>query len=135
VDCLHVERIDHGVRCVEDPALVARILAAGLGFTVCPVSNVRIGPYPSMREHPIDAMVGAGLTVCVNSDDPAYLGAYICDNYAAVAQAFGYSLRDLGRFAADSFRMSFLPAADKERWIAQVWQTVDALQVSKPQMY
>eukprot|EP00759_Apiculatamorpha_spiralis_P000763 PhF_6_TR1034/c0_g1_i1/m.2100/K21053/ade; adenine deaminase len=78
VDVLHVNRIDHGVRVVEDEALMKRI--SHTPFTVCPVSNVRIGPYPTMKDHPLRIMKAAGLRVCVNSDDPAYLGEDLCGN-------------------------------------------------------
>jgi adenosine deaminase len=119
LDVLKVQRIDHGVRCVEDPALVARLAAERMPLTVCPLSNVKLCVYRSMAEHQLPALLDAGLCATVNSDDPAYFGGYMNDNFIATFDA----LPQLGAaqayaLAANSFEASFAPAADKARWTA-----------------
>jgi adenosine deaminase len=119
LDVLHVQRIDHGVRCVEDPALMARLAAGRMPLTVCPLSNVKLCVYQTLAEHPLPALLQAGLCATVNSDDPAYFGGYLNDNFIATFDA----LPQLGAaeaytLAANSFEASFAPAADKARWRA-----------------
>lgn len=111
LDLLHVDRLDHGNRSLEDPALVARLARSGMTLTVCPLSNLKLCVVDDMAAHPIDRMLAAGLHVTVNSDDPAYFGGYIGDNYRAVATARGLDRRDLARLARNSFLGSFLPDA------------------------
>ncbi|MCX8006959.1 MAG: adenosine deaminase [Coriobacteriia bacterium] len=113
LDDLGAERIDHGVRCLEDPALVERLVRERVPLTVCPLSNVRLRVVPSMAEHPLKRMMDAGLMVTVNSDDPAYLGGYLVDNYVEAAIALGLSRDDLVVLAENSFRASFLDDASK----------------------
>jgi len=84
---LDVQRIDHGVRCVDDQVLVARLAASRMPLTVCPLSNVRLCVYDSMTEHPILDLLSQGVCVTVNSDDPSYFGGYLCENFEALAQA------------------------------------------------
>jgi adenosine deaminase len=84
LDDLGVTRIDHGVRCVEDPGLVRRLREEQMPLTVCPLSNLRLRVVDSMEEHPLKQMLDEGLCVTVNSDDPAYFGGYVVDNYPAV---------------------------------------------------
>ncbi|MBC2650184.1 adenosine deaminase [Novosphingobium flavum] len=110
LDILGVDRIDHGNRALEDPALVARLAAGGMTLTVCPLSNLKLCVVSDLADHPIDRMLAAGLHATVNSDDPAYFGGYIADNYRAVAAARGLSRADLARLAANSLTGSFLPA-------------------------
>jgi adenine deaminase len=119
LDVLKVERIDHGVRCVEDPALVQRLAHSRVPLTVCPLSNVKLCVYGQMAEHAMPALLAAGLCATVNSDDPAYFGGYINDNFIATFEA----LPQLGAaeaytLARNSFEASFAPAADKARWVA-----------------
>jgi adenosine deaminase len=119
LDVLKVQRIDHGVRCVEDPALVARLAAERMPLTVCPLSNVKLCVYRTMAEHQLPALLDAGLCATVNSDDPAYFGGYMNDNFIATFDA----LPQLGAaqayaLAANSFEASFAPSADKARWRA-----------------
>ncbi|WP_298195884.1 adenosine deaminase [Novosphingobium sp.] len=109
LDGLGVDRIDHGNRALEDPALVARLAAGGMTLTVCPLSNLKLCVVSDLADHPIDRMLAAGLHATVNSDDPAYFGGYIADNYRAVATARGLSRADLARLAANSLTGSFLP--------------------------
>ena len=87
IDVLGVERVDHGVRCIEDPALVRRLAADRTPLTMCPLSNVRLRVVPDLAAHPLPRLLDAGVRVTINSDDPAYFGAYVADNYVAVAQA------------------------------------------------
>lgn len=120
LDVLEVERIDHGNRCLDDPALVERLRARRIGLTLCPLSNLRLGNVKAMAEHPLPILLARGLVVTVNSDDPAYFGGYVNDNYRAVAEATGLTREDLRRLAENSFTASFLDAAEKARWIARL---------------
>lgn len=120
IDALGAERIDHGVRSVEDPAVVARLRDEQVPLTVCPLSNVALRVVAGMREHMLPAMLEAGLKVTVNSDDPAYFGGYVDDNLAAVRDAFGLPDQTLAVLARNSFDACFAPAADKARWQAEV---------------
>lgn len=110
LDVLHVDRIDHGNRALEDPALVARLAAAKMTLTVCPLSNLKLCVVDDIGGHPIDRMLAEGLRATINSDDPAYFGGYIGDNYRAVAQGRGLSRDDLVTLAHNSFTGSFLPS-------------------------
>jgi adenosine deaminase len=117
LDELHVERIDHGVRCVEDPALVERLAATRLPLTVCPLSNVKLRVFDRMADHNMPALLRAGLAATVNSDDPAYFGGYVNQNYLALFEA----LPQLGvpealRLARNSFEASFATAEEKAAW-------------------
>ena len=102
LDLLGVERVDHGIRCVEDPALLRRLAADRTPLTVCPLSNVRLRCVETIARHPIPALLDAGLHVTVNSDDPAYFGGYIADNYLALAAGLGLSQDTLAVLAANS---------------------------------
>jgi adenosine deaminase len=107
LDVLGVERIDHGIRCLEDAALVARLAVDRVPLTVCPLSNVRLRCVDTMAAHPLPRMLEAGLNVTINSDDPAYFGGYVGDNYRAVQQAFNLSAGDLAALAKASIDASF----------------------------
>jgi len=107
IDVLGVERVDHGIRCIEDAALVRRLAADGTPLTVCPLSNVRLRAVPDLAGHPLPRLLDAGVTVTINSDDPAYFGGYVADNYVAVAEAFGLSEADLAALARASLEASF----------------------------
>jgi adenine deaminase len=102
IDLLGVERVDHGIRSVEDPALLRRLAADGTPLTVCPLSNVRLRCVPAIEQHPLPALLDAGVKVTVNSDDPAYFGGYVGENYLALASALGLGLSDLAMLAANS---------------------------------
>lgn len=105
---LKVSRIDHGNRAMEDDALVARLVAEQMPLTVCPLSNLKLRTVADMRQHPLRAMLNRGLKVTVNSDDPAYFGGYINENFAAVQNTLGLSNRDLTRIARNSFEAAFI---------------------------
>ncbi len=111
VDLLGVDRIDHGNRCLEDPLLTARLARAATTLTVCPLSNVALRNVDRLADHPIDRMLAAGLRATVHSDDPAYFGGYIAENFRAVAAARGLSRDALATLARNSFLGSFLPDA------------------------
>ena len=118
LDELHVERIDHGVRCVEDPALVARLAASRIPLTVCPLSNVKLCVYPTMDQHQLAVLLDAGLCATVNSDDPAYFGGYVNENYLCAFAALPELTADHAyQLARNSFEASFASNADKQRWI------------------
>ena len=112
LDLLGVERIDHGVRCLDDPELVALLVRDRMCLTVCPNSNVALRVFGRMEDHPLRAMLDAGLSVTVNSDYPAYFGGYIGENYRAVASALDLSAGQLATLARNAITGSF---ADEER--------------------
>lgn len=120
LEALKVERIDHGVRALEDPDLVAELARRRMPLTVCPLSNIRLCVFDNMTAHPLKTMLDRGLVVTVNSDDPAYFGGYMNDNYAAVRQALGLSDQELALIARNSFGASFLDEATKAKYIAEV---------------
>ncbi len=109
LDVLGAERIDHGVRCLEDPALVRRLAADQVPLTVCPLSNLRLQVARSWADVPVRQMLDAGLLVTINSDDPAYFGGYVDDNFRALERELGLDGETLRQLAANSFRASFLP--------------------------
>ncbi len=121
LDVLQVQRIDHGVRCTESPALVARLAASRMPLTVCPLSNVKLCVFPTMAAHNLPALLDAGLCATVNSDDPAYFGGYMNANFLATFEA----LPQLGVAQAwallhNSFEASFASPAQKAAWGAQL---------------
>jgi adenine deaminase len=116
LDLLKVARIDHGVRCEEDAALVERLARERIPLTVCPLSNVKLCVYANIEQHNLKRLLDRGLCVTVNSDDPAYFGGYVVDNYLAVQRGLGLSKGDIAKLAANSIEASFLPAARKREW-------------------
>jgi adenosine deaminase len=120
LDLLHVERVDHGVRSMEDPGLVAELRDKQIALTVCPLSNVALRVVDTLGDHVLPGMLEAGLLACVNSDDPAYFGGYVDDNLAAVREAFGFDPGQLAALARNSFEACFAADADKRRWMAEV---------------
>jgi adenine deaminase len=123
LDVLKVTRIDHGIRAIEDAALTERIAREGIALTVCPLSNVRLCAVKSIDAHPLKRLLDAGCTVTINSDDPAYFGGYVGENYRAIAKALSLSADELKRIAAMSFEASWLSRAEKARHIAQIEMT------------
>lgn len=113
LDLLHVERIDHGVRCDEDPALVARLARERIPLTVCPLSNLKLCVVKDLAHHNFAKLLRAGLAVTINSDDPAYFGGYIADNYRAIASAVGLTAPEIVAVTENAVRASFLPATAK----------------------
>lgn len=125
LDLLHVERIDHGVRAIEDPALMTRLTSERVPLTVCPLSNIRLRVFRSMEQHNLKRLLDAGLLVTINSDDPAYFGGYVADNYVAAQAALGLDRNDLHRLAANSFIASFLPEEDKRAFVRELDRYVE----------
>lgn len=113
LDKLKVSRIDHGVRCVEDPPLVERLKQEQTPLTVCPLSNVRLGVFKTLEGHNLKQLLDSGLCVTVNSDDPAYFGGYLEENLLAVQQALKLDRGDIYRLAQNAVSASFLAAAEK----------------------
>ena len=120
LELLEVVRIDHGNAAVEDDDLVAELVRRRMPLTVCPLSNVRLRVVSGMRDHPLGRMLDLGLLVTVNSDDPAYFGGYVNDNYVAVAEAVGLDREDLVRLARNSFEASWLDAPRKSALLAEI---------------
>ncbi|MCX4667293.1 adenosine deaminase [Streptomyces sp. NBC_01381] len=125
LDVLGVERIDHGLRCMEDPALVERLVRERVPLTLCPLSNVRLRAIDVLEEHPLARMMDAGLLCTVNSDDPAYFGGYVGDTFHAVREALGIDQERLRELARNSFEASFLDRSAEDealraRYLAEV---------------
>ena len=118
LDILHIDRLDHGNRALEDAGLTRRLAAEEMTLTVCPLSNLKLCVVPTLAAHPIARMLRAGLRATVNSDDPAYFGGYIGDNFRAVAPLL--SREDLVTLARNSFLGSFLPQIEVTRRLAEV---------------
>nr|VFK21087.1 MAG: adenosine deaminase [Candidatus Kentron sp. LFY] len=125
LDVLGVSRIDHGVRCAEDVALVDRLVTEQIPLTVCPLSNVKLRVFDTMADHNLKKLLDRGICVTVNSDDPAYFGGYVNENYLAAQAALGLEVKDLHTLARNSFEASFLALDDKERLIAELDAYVD----------
>ena len=120
LNLLKVERIDHGVQAVRDAALMQRLARERVPLTVCPLSNQKLQVFPDLRDHPLKALLDAGLCATVNSDDPAYFGGYVNDNLRAMFAASDMDAGHAWQLAANSIEASFAPAADKAAWRAQL---------------
>jgi adenosine deaminase len=121
LDVLQVERIDHGVRCTEDPALVRRLALQRVPLTVCPLSNVKLCVFPDLAAHNLPALLEAGLCATVNSDDPAYFGGYLNDNLVQTFAALpALGAREAWQLLTNSLEASFVPPATKGAWQARL---------------
>jgi adenine deaminase len=121
LDVLHVERIDHGVRCVESPALVQRLAGAQTPLTVCPLSNVKLCVFNTMQDHNLPQLLQAGLKATLNSDDPAYFGGYLNQNFTETFAALpALGAAEAYQLARNSFEASFAPDTAKQRWIGEL---------------
>ncbi|MDW5375655.1 adenosine deaminase [Halomonas sp. HP20-15] len=120
LDSLDVGRIDHGVRCLEDPELVARLREAQLPLTVCPLSNVRLKVVDGMTDHPLPALLDAGLKLTVNSDDPAYFGGGVLDNYLACHEAFGWDATVFKALARNAVEVAYMDDARRLDLLARI---------------
>jgi len=109
IDQLNIDRIDHGNRCLEDDKLVDYIIKKDLTLTVCPLSNLKLCVVDDLKQHPIKVMLDKGLNATVNSDDPAYFGGYVNDNFNAITEALELSEQDIVQLVKNSFTGSFLP--------------------------
>lgn len=120
LDLLHVDRIDHGNRALEDKKLVKRLVDDQMTLTVCPLSNLKLCVVKDLKSHPMKRMLALGLKPTVNSDDPAYFGGYLLDNYVQVAEATGLDASDLATLARNSFTGSFLAEAEIAPHLAEI---------------
>jgi len=120
LDVLGARRIDHGVRCTEDDRLVERLAAEQTPLTVCPFSNVRLRVFPDLQHHNFGELLDRGLLVTINSDDPAYFGGYVADNYIGTAAALGLTADQMVQVARNSFVASFLPEAERQQHLAAI---------------
>jgi adenosine deaminase len=120
LDILRVSRIDHGVRSLEDPRLVERLRDERIPLTVCPLSNVKLRVVDTLRDHPLARMLAAGLHATVNSDDPAYFGGYVGDNFAAVTEALALDRDALLTLVRNSFTASFIDAGTRDAYLGRV---------------
>lgn len=121
LDVLKVERIDHGVRCTEDPALVQRLAREQIPLTVCPLSNTKLCVFDRMAEHNLPLLLDAGLCVCVNADDPAYFGGYVNDNYRALLHALpALGAAQMRQLLLNSITSSWARPADQARWLSEI---------------
>ena len=127
LDLLGVERIDHGIRAIEDPRLVQVLRDRRIPLTVCPFSNVALRATPTLTQHPLPALIAAGLVVTISSDDPAYFGGYVDDNLTAIEREFGLDPHQMATLARNSFIASFLPESEKRRYIAAVDEHLEGL--------
>jgi adenosine deaminase len=123
LDVLGARRIDHGVRCTEDDRLVERLVAEQTPLTVCPFSNVKLRVFPDLQQHNFGELLDRGLLVTINSDDPAYFGGYIADNYIGTAAALGLTADQMVQVARNSFAASFLPETERQQHL----DAIDAL--------
>ena len=128
LDILKVDRIDHGNRALEDPALVKRLAAEGMTLTVCPLSNLKLCVVDDLAAHPLKRMLELGLRATINSDDPAYFGGYLGENWAAAAGALGLTREELAALAKNSFTGSFLTPVE----IAEHLAAIDDYLVANP---
>lgn len=125
LDYLHVSRIDHGVRAIDDQKLVHYLANNRIPLTMCPLSNLRLHVVENLSQHPAKKLMNEGVLVTINSDDPAFFGGYLNDNYFALQKALSLSQEDVLALLKNSFTASFLPDDKKEYWI----RTLDALQM------
>jgi adenosine deaminase len=120
IDLLKVERIDHGVACVQDPLLVAELAHTRLPLTVCPLSNLKLRVVSDLRDHPLKRMLDAGLCVTINADDPAYFGGYMNANFVQSVEALGLTREEVITLATNSFEASFIDADRRRACLQQV---------------
>jgi len=120
LNLLNAERIDHGVRCMEDPRLVDDLVIRGVPLTVCPLSNVKLRVFGTLRQHNLKQMLDRGLRVTINSDDPAYFGGYIEENFRAIQKAHGLGTKEIHQLARNAFHASFLSPEEKKAYLDEV---------------
>ncbi len=122
LEVLQVERIDHGVQAIHDPALMQRLVDTQMPLTVCPLSNLKLCVFKDLRDHNLGRMLDAGVRVTINSDDPAYFGGYLLENYLQTFSALHLGAREAYSLAANSLEASFAPEEDKHRWMYELKQ-------------
>ena len=120
LDRLEIDRLDHGNRSLEDEALIQRLIESEMTLTVCPLSNLKLCVVKNINEHPLKRMLDLGLKATVNSDDPAYFGGYVMDNFEAVISHLELTENDIRALAVNSFSGSFLSPSDKSNWASVI---------------
>ena len=120
LELLQVSRIDHGVRCEEDCTLMDDLKLRRMPLTVCPLSNIKLRVFPTLEQHNLKRLLENGLCVCINSDDPAYFGGYLLDNYVYSAEALHLSYTQLAQLAANSIRASFISDGEQQLWLSRI---------------
>jgi adenosine deaminase len=128
LDVLKVERIDHGVQALRDPALIQRLVQDKVPLTVCPLSNLKLRVFPTLAQHNLGRMLHAGLVATVNSDDPAYFGGYLNENFTQTFAALGLTAQHAWQLAHNSFEASFVDASTKRLWhdqLAEFFETFE----------
>src|SRR5438034_959299 len=120
LDILKVNRVDHGVRCLEDSRLVQRLAKEKMPLTVCPLSNIKLCVFEKMEHHNLKMLLEAELTATVNSDDPAYFGGYVADNFLAAQKALDLSRDQIATLARNSFEGSFLSGEERKRYLDEI---------------
>ena len=126
LDVLKVERIDHGVQALQDPALMARLVKDRLPLTVCPLSTLKLRVFPTLAQHNLGRMLDAGIVATVNSDDPAYFGGYINQNFTETFAALGLGAQQAYQLAHNSFEASFIGDAQKRQYIDRLNATFES---------
>jgi adenosine deaminase len=128
INLLKVSRIDHGVRCIEDETLVEFLAKNRIPLTVCPLSNVKLCVFKTMQEHTLKKLLDRGLCITINSDDPAYFGGYLTENFQAIQEGLGLTNLELYQLAKNSFEASFLSPIEKEKF----YQELDSFMAQYP---
>ncbi len=128
LDVLHARRIDHGVRSEDDADLLQRLSDEHIPLTMCPLSNIKLRVFPTMADHNLKRLLDRGLLVTINSDDPAYFGGYVADNYLAVTKALGLERADLVKLATNSFNAAFLRVEDRRAFLDELNRYVVAFE-------
>lgn len=123
LDVLQAVRIDHGVRCVEDPDLVAELAKKRIPLTTCPLSNVRLRVFQKLEEHPLKKLLDAGVSATANSDDPPYFGGYLLENWVECIRALSLDKEHVIQLAQNSFEGSFLDKSDQAKWFKEIEKT------------
>ena len=123
---LRVERIDHGIRCLEDAGLVEYLVREHVPLTVCPMSNVKLKVFDHMKQHNLKKMLELGLCVTVNSDDPAYFDGYIEENFLALHQALGLNIGNISKLSRNAFKASFLNPIEKKKYLNELDEFVSS---------
>lgn len=126
MNILQAKRIDHGVRCTEDPKLITYLKEKQIPLTVCPLSNVKLRVFNKIEDHNIKTLLHLGLCVLINSDDPAYFGGYIVDNYLASYRHLNLSMQDIIQLAKNSFNASFISTTEKQKYLLEIQKTLEA---------
>jgi adenine deaminase len=120
IDLLNISRIDHGNHSLDDPGLIRELVERKMPLTLCPLSNLKLRVVSEMKEYPLRTMLDNNMLVTINSDDPAYFGGYVNENFIAVAEALDLSAGDIVLLAKNSFEASFLPRDEKDRFINEI---------------